>query len=112
MTLRWILAVTMAIASAGFIALAAIAGGFRRSFTATDKGTPIVIFGLACAAVILASLIWPERRVLMHTAAVVMVAFSVGCVFLARDTVFVAMLGAFYAVGWFTFYYRAVWAAG
>ena len=111
MTLRWILGLVLTIASAGFVALMVIAGGFRRSFGASDKGTPFVILALVCAAVILASLVWPERRVLMHVAAVVMAAFCVGLVFLARDTASTALLGAIYAAAWFTYYYRVVWAA-
>jgi len=56
-----------------------------------------------------ASLVWPERRLLLHVVAVLMVGLCIACAFLAREAALVAMLGVLYAVGWLTFYYRAVW---
>ena len=45
----------------------------------------------------------------MHIVAVVMLALCIGCLYLARETAFVATLGLAYAGLWFLYYYRAVW---
>lgn len=109
-TLRWILGITMAIASAGFIALAIIAGGFRRSFTGSDNSVPLVTIFVVTATLVLASLVWPERRLVLHVVAVLMVALCIGCAFIARQTAATATIGVLYAIGWLTFYYRTAWA--
>jgi hypothetical protein len=109
-TLRWILGITTAVASAGFIAIAIIAGGFRRSFTGSDNSVPLVTIFFVSAGLVLASLVWPERRLLLHVVAVLMVALCIACAFIARQTAMTAVLGALYAIGWLTFYYRTVWA--
>lgn|SRR5688500_12635061 len=109
--LRWTLGLVMAIAAAGLLAIAIIAGGFRKSFGAFSNGPPVEPIILVVAGLVLASLVWPDRRVLMHIVAVLMVALCVGCAFLAREELFTPALGILYAVGWLTFYYRSVWAA-
>ena len=109
-TLRWILGITTAVAAAGFIAIAVIAGGFRRSFTGSDNGVPLVSIFVVTAALVLASLVWPDRRVLLHIVAVLMVALCVACAFIARESAGTAAMGVIYAAGWLTFYYRTVWA--
>ena len=100
----------MAIASAGYFALVVIGGGFRRSFGASDKSGIQMVVGIVVTGLVLASLVWPERRLLLHIVAVLMVALCIGCAFLARETMFGATVGALYAIGWLTFYYRTVWA--
>jgi hypothetical protein len=109
-TLRWTLGLVVAIASTGYFALVVIGGGFRRSFGASDKSGIQVIVGIVVTGLVLASLVWPEKRLLLHIVAVLMVALCIGCAFLARETMFGATVGALYAVGWLTFYYRTVWA--
>lgn len=111
MTLRWILGIVIAVASIGFIAIAVIGGGFRRSFTGSDNAALFVVAALVCTGLVMASLVWQERRMLMHVVAVLMLGLCIACVFVARETMFVASLGVLYAVGWFAFYYRTVWAA-
>ena len=110
MTLRWILGISMVVASAGLIAIAVIAGGFRRSFTGSDNGVPLVTIFVVTAVLVLSSLLWPDRRVLMHIVAVLMVALCIGCAFIARESGMTAAFGAAYAIGWLAFYYRSIWA--
>ena len=109
-TLRWALGLVVTLTTAAFLALVIIGGGFRRSFGASDKSGPQIVIGLAVAGLVIASLVSPERRVLMHVVAVLMVAFAVLLLVIMRHAPFVASLGLLYAIGWFAFYYRAVWA--
>ena len=109
--LRWTIGLTTALILAAWVALSVVGDNFRRSFGASE-GSPLpLIVGVASASLVLASVVWPERRMLLHIVAVVMLALCVGCAFLARQTMFVASLGFIYAALWFTFYYRVVWAA-
>ena len=110
MTLRWTLGLLMALATAGWFAIVIIGGGFRRSFGASDASVLPAIVGVVVPVLVVASLVAPERRALLHVVAVLMVALAIMCLVLMRETVFVGSLGVLYAIAWLTFYYRAVWA--
>ena len=108
-TLRWIIGIVTTLVTVGLLALSAIGDGFRRSFGAS-AGSPLPSLVIAAAgALIVLSVIWPDRRVLLHVTAVAMLALSIGCVYIARETMFVATVGLLYAAMWFVYYYRAVW---
>jgi hypothetical protein len=108
--LRWTLGLITAIAAAGFLVLAIIGGGFRRSFGASDNSGLWVTIIVTSSALVLASLLWPDKRVLMHIVAALMVGLCILCAFIARESAGTAAMGALYAVAWLTFYYRTVWA--
>ena len=107
--LRWIVGLVTTLAALGTAALVIIGGGFRRSFGASDNSATLVALTVVLAGLIIASVVWPERRVLMHIVAVLMIGLCIACVFLARQTVFVATIGVMYAATWLIFYYRTVW---
>ena len=107
--LRWIIGLVTVIVALGAIALNVIGGGFRRSFGASDNSPLVIVVTLIVTGLVIASVVWPERRGLMHIVAILMVGLCIGCVFLARETVFVATIGALYAAAWLTLYYRSVW---
>lgn len=107
--LRWTIGIVTAVAALGTIVIAVIAGGFRRSFTGSDNSAPLIAGVVIFAALVIASVAWPERRALMHIVALVMLGLCIACVAVARQTVFVATVGILYAASWLTFYYRAVW---
>jgi len=107
--LRWTLGIVIVLVTAGWVALITIASNFRRSFGGSEQSPLLFIASVMALTLVMASVAWPERRALLHVVAVLMLAWCVGCVFLARDTVFAATLGLIYAAGWFLFYYRAVW---
>ena len=106
--LRWTLGVVTALAAGGWVALAAGGSGFRRSFGGSGNPAWMVLLPVVVGALVLASLVWPERRALLHAAAAAMLALVVGCVLLARETLFVAALGLAYAAAWLSYYYRAL----
>ena len=110
--LRWTIGIVTGLATIGWIALVTIAGSFRRSFGASEKSPLLLAASVAGLLLVIASVVWPERRVVLHVVAVLMLALCVGCVLIARETMFVATVGVIYAATWLMFYYRAVWATG
>ena len=106
--LRWTLGLAAALATCGWAALAGAGSGLRRSFGASANPVWVVALPVLAGGVVVASLLWPERRALLHAAAAVVLLLVVGCVAIARETLFVAGLGALYAAGWLWFYARAL----
>ncbi|MEP6781000.1 MAG: hypothetical protein ABJC26_13980, partial [Gemmatimonadaceae bacterium] len=68
--LRWTLGVILAVLAGGFVVLSAVAGGFRKSFGASDTNPIITILPLVAAAVLLVGLIMPSNKALLHAGAV------------------------------------------
>jgi hypothetical protein len=108
-TLRWTIGIITTLLAAAWIALDVIGSGFRRSFGASPTSALLSIGPIVVALLVMASVAWPERRVLLHVVAIVMLALGIGCLFIARETVFVATCGLAYAGLWFLYYYRVVW---
>ena len=106
--LRWTLGVIAALVAAGWLALSIVAGGFRRSFGASDQPAWMVLLPLVVSALLIVSVLWPDRRGLLHVVALVMLATIVGCVVIARDAAFLALLGILYASAWLSFYNRVL----
>ena len=107
--LRWTLGLVTAVVGAGLVAISVIGGGFRRSFGASDSPLMTIII-VTVVGLILASLVWPNSRILMHIVAALMIAGCVGCAFIARESMSTAIIGALYALVWLSFYYGTVWA--
>jgi len=107
--LRWLIGIVTSLVALGAVILTFMGGGFRRSFGASDNSAVIVAVVVLFAGVVVASVVWPDRRPLMHVGAVAMLGLCVACVFVARQTVFVATVGVFYAAMWFILYYRTIW---
>ena len=103
--LRWTLGIAIAIAALALLGLAIIGGSFRRSFGASDNGF-MTLLPVLVGAVVVASLLWPERRPLLHAVAVLMVGLVMGAVFIARHASVVASLAIVYASAWLFFYFR------
>ena len=106
---RWTIGIFTTVVALGVMMLATIGGGFRRSFGVSDNSAAIIAGVLLFAALALASVIWPERRPLMHVVAVLMLALCIALIMLVRQTVFIPTVGTMYAVSWLIFYYRTVW---
>ena len=106
--LRWTLGIVTSLALAGFLALMTIAGGFRRSFGASEKSPLLVILPLLAGVMLVLSLLMPERRVLLHVAAGIVAVLVAGCVMLASKEPRTAVLGLAYAAAWLWFYYRTL----
>ena len=107
--LRWTIGIVTAILALGTVALAVVGGGFRRSFGASDNSAAIIAGVVIFAALVVASVVWPDRRTLMHIVAALMLALCIVLITLVRQTVFIPTVGTTYAVSWLIFYYRMVW---
>lgn len=105
--LRWTLGIATTLAALALFALALLGGNFRRSFGASDTGVMSVLPVLV-GAVVLASLLWPEQRPLLHGVAILMVGLLMGAVFIARHAAVAATLAIVYASAWLVFYVRLV----
>ncbi|HKH90890.1 MAG TPA: hypothetical protein VKA54_03750 [Gemmatimonadaceae bacterium] len=107
--LRWTLGIITAVAALGLFGLAVTGGRFRRSFGASDSGV-MTVLPVLVGAVVVASLLWPERRPLLHAVAVLMVGIVMGAVFIARHASVAATVAIVYASAWLFLYYRLVLA--
>jgi hypothetical protein len=107
--LRWTLGVLAGIAGALVLAVIVVGGGFRSSFGASDTNPLVSIAPMAGIGLVLASVVWPQSRGLMHAAAVVIVALLGLAVYLARREPATATCLGLYAAAWLWYYWRAVW---
>lgn len=103
--LRWTLGIVTVLVTLLFLAIAVVGGNFRRSFGASDNPLPAVLT-LFASALVLASLVWPEQRMLLHVVAVLMAALVVGSLIVAREALLTGMLGVAYAAAWLSLYFR------
>lgn len=104
--LRWILGLVTSGAGLGWILLSVVGGGFRKSLGASE--IPLLVVGapLGVAGVLLAGLLFPGYRGLLHAGA------GVSVVILGICLLNPAGLGGFgilYFGLWLTFYYLAAW---
>jgi hypothetical protein len=106
--LRWILGLLGGLFTVGWLVIIVLANSFRGSFGASENALWKVVAPPAIALVLTAALIWPERRLLLHTGAIMAAAVLIGSLLLARTTVFTATLGCLYAGSWLLFYYHSL----
>jgi hypothetical protein len=106
--LRWTIGIVTALAGAGWVALAVGGSRFRQSFGASANPALMTLLPIVAAALVIASVAFPERRLLLHLVAALMAVLIMGCAVIARETLFVATVGALYAGLWFLFYYHTV----
>ncbi len=108
--LRWFLISVAAFAGGSFLLLAMIGGGFRRSFGASDTNPLIVVLPLMGIALLLAGLLFPHVRGLLHAgavAAVILIGLSVWQII--ADDAAVLWFAIAYAGAWLLFYWNAAW---
>ncbi|MEP6764895.1 MAG: hypothetical protein ABJB66_11315 [Gemmatimonadaceae bacterium] len=110
--LRWTLGIIITVLAGGFVMLSVVAGGFRKSFGASDTNPLVTMLPLLAAAVLLAGLIVPSHKPLLHAGAVAAVGLISFCVWqMIAESATVTWLGIAYLIAWLVFYYRAAWQA-
>ena len=109
--LRHSLAVVATIVAVGWVFLVGAGDRFRASFGASENPIWKLVGPVVVAALLAAGLWWPDRRPLLHLAAVAALGLLVASLAVARESVFVATVGVCYAVGWLVVYYHLVWRA-
>jgi hypothetical protein len=109
--LRWTLGIILTLAGGGFMLLSVIAGNFRKSFGASDVNPLITILPVVGMALLLAALIFPAKRVLVHTAAAAAIGMIVLCVWqLISEAATFLWISLLYLVAWLVFYWHAAWS--
>ncbi len=102
--LRWSLFAIAALTGMGFAGLMVVGGGFRRSFGASDTHPLLAIIPVLVFALILASLLLPGSRALLHVTAAVNVLVILGSAWILRESAFLGTAGISYASAWFLYY--------
>lgn len=110
-TLRWALAAVTAVVAVGFLALLTWADGFRRSFGASANGPLIAGAPLGVMLLVLASLLWPGSRALLHVAAAAVLALAVSSVWLLRESPSLGCAGLVFSGLWSLWYWHTAWAS-
>lgn len=103
--LRWFLLVSTVFVTGGYGFFLVVAGGFRRSFGAASPASAWELVPLIAGALLLASLLLPHVRALLHLAAAAAGALLAVCLwFIVRESA-VVLVGAVVHLGlWLVFY--------
>ncbi|TAK50862.1 MAG: hypothetical protein EPO25_18140 [Gammaproteobacteria bacterium] len=108
LTLRWILGSIIVLVGGGFVALSIVAGGFRRSFGASSIHPLLTLLPLVAMVLLLAALMFPAKKLLLHAAALAAVALVVFCIWqLVSESATVLWWALLYLGGWLVFYWLA-----
>ena len=106
--LRWALGAIAIVVGIGWLSLALIGNTFRSSFGASGVGLLTRVGPVLMLALVLASVVLPNHRVLLHATAVVVGAACVGLAFVLRESIFVGTVGLAYCAAWFAFYAKSI----
>ena len=111
--LRWILGIAAAVVGGGFIALSILGGGFRKSFGASETHPLGIWLPLLAFAPMVASLVAPTQKPLLHLAAVSALAIAAYCVWqIVSESANVLWVALLYLGLWFVYYLHAAWEIG
>jgi|GEM_PF-5978715 len=112
-TLRWILGITATALGLGFIALSIVGGGFRKSFGASDTHPFLVLLPPLALGLLVASLVAPAQKPLLHLAALVAVGMAAFCLWqIVTMSATVLWFALLYLGFWFAYYAHAAWGVG
>lgn len=109
-TLRWILGGGAALVGVGFAVLFVLAERFRESFGASGNGPLKLVVPLLVLGLVLASVLRPESRALLHVTAMAAVLTLAGALWVFREAPFLGTLGTLYFGAWLLFYYLTLQA--
>ena len=112
-TLRWTLGLILVLLGGGFVLLSVVGGEFRKSFGASPVSALLFVLPLVAMAVLLAALVTPSTRLLLHAGAVVavvLVGFCVWQIFAESATILIGAL--IYLATWLVFYWLTAWKVG
>lgn len=109
MFVRWLLGVVAVIGAAGWAAFALLGSEFRRSFGASPAGFLQAVMVPATLVLVLASVIVPTSRALLHVTAVAVAAAALASVLILREAPFLGGTGLCYFALWAFFYWQSAW---
>jgi hypothetical protein len=109
--LRWILGLSIACLAGGYLLLFFVSNSFRASFHASKNHPLLAILPLAAATLLLAGVLFPASRALLHAGACAAVGIAALCVwFMVRESAVVVWWGIAYAAAWLFFYWRSAFS--
>jgi hypothetical protein len=110
LALRWLLGLIVAALGGGFLLLSIASAQFRRGFGASDISPLVRFLPLAGAALLLAGLIYPSSKLLLHAGALAAVALIGICIWQTiAEGAIITWLGVAYLVAWLVFYWLTAW---
>ncbi len=108
--LRWILGLIAVFFAGGFTFLVIISNAFRKSFGASANGPLFLIAPLAGLGLLLAAILFPTNKPLLHVAAVAAVGLVGFCIWqIVAEAAVVLWLALAYLALWFLYYWLAAW---
>ena len=109
--LRWILGLCIVFLVGAYLILFMVSNRFRTSFGASKNSPLLAILPVSAACVLLAGLVFPGSRPLLHAGAVAAVGILALCVwFMISESAVSVWWGVAYAVAWLVFYWRTLGA--
>ena len=112
LALRWILGIALIVLGGFFVVSAIVSNGFRRLLHEPELPVLQVALPLLALAVVLAALVMPRHRTLLHAAALAALGLVGFCIWLLVAELAIDVLWALPCLaGWFWFYRRALAAA-
>lgn len=108
--LRWILGSIGVLFAAGFMLIAVIGNGFRKSFGGSDINPLVVALPMLALVLMLASIFFPSSKPLLHTAAAAvigLIGYFVREIFKEGEAPF--WLAIAYLAAWLVYYWLAAW---
>lgn len=111
--LRWILGTIAVGLGGGFVFLVILSNAFRRTLGASPNGPLFLILPLVALGLLLAALLFPAWKPLLHVAAVAAAGLVGFCIWqIIAESAMVLWLALLYLGAWFVFYWLAAWRAG
>lgn len=112
LALRWILGIALLVLGGFFVVSAIVSNGLRRLLHQPELHVLQVALPLLAMAVVLAALVLPQQRTLLHAAALAALGLVGFCIWLMVTELAIDVLWALLCLaGWFWFYWRALAAA-
>ncbi|MGC3956686.1 MAG: hypothetical protein QM813_01595 [Verrucomicrobiota bacterium] len=109
-TLRWILGTIAVLFGGGFVALCLLGNAFRKSFGASEHGPLFVGLPLAALGLLLAAILAPSSKPLLHVAALAaagLIGFCLWQIFAHGEIPL--WFAVTYLGTWFGYYWLAAW---
>lgn len=105
LTLRWCLGLVAGLLGGGFLVLFFVSNGFRRSFGASENNPLVAVLPLAAIGLLVAGVIAPGSRLLLHLAALAALGLVGFCVWqLIKEAATVMWFALLYLTAWLVFY--------
>ncbi len=109
-TLRWILGTIAVVLGGGFVVLVVLGNSFRKSLGASEHGPLFIGLPVLGVALLLAAILFPSSKPLLHIAAVAalgLVGFCLWQIFTQGEAPL--WFAVAYCGTWFVYYWLAAW---